>query len=301
MSKITFISFVSLLFFSVGFVGNSNADDGCNPGSYWTGSICVPCPAGHSCSGGLSPVINPCGIGAYQPYSGQSTCYYCSIGTYNPYEAATSCISASPGYVVRYTGQTSQAPCYLGSYQDQWGQSECLICPTGTYQDQWGQTGCITTPPGYFNDFPQADTPIPCSVGQYQPAAGQDSCFSCPLGYYQNQQGQYACIICPPGTTTQTLGTQSIIMCSAATVTYLPFTDTYYSTLQYAYDAAQDGSDIQTLGILYNESIDCGQPKGVVFSGGYDPLYSASSGNTTISGTFVIRIGSVVLNNIVIQ
>ncbi|KAJ7685509.1 hypothetical protein DFH06DRAFT_1158698 [Mycena polygramma] len=94
----------------------------CDPGEYFDGTFCAPCPAGNSCSGTQAP--QPCQSGTYQPYEG---CWWC--------------INTESGYYQPKTGQTDSLPCDAGRYQPNEGQAFCYGAPSGRFQGMTGQAG----------------------------------------------------------------------------------------------------------------------------------------------------------------
>ncbi|KAJ7679107.1 hypothetical protein DFH06DRAFT_1465294 [Mycena polygramma] len=141
------VSFVSaalaLLSTSVSARPNTNgqlrARFTCNPGQFYDGTKCAPCPAGNTCNGRQNP----------QP---------CQSGTYQPDEGTTTCIKAKKGFYQPETGQTKSLPCYIGSYQPNEGQAFCYGAPSGRFQGFTGQAGVCgaccgwETTPGQTNN-----------------------------------------------------------------------------------------------------------------------------------------------------
>jgi PKD repeat protein len=75
----------------------------------------------------------------------------------------------------------------------------------------------------------------------------------------------------------------------------------YYSTIQAAYDAAQDGDTIESQAVRFTESPDFNLNKTITLDGGYNCGYSSVSGSTVINGNINISDGSVILENLVLE
>ncbi|MBI5057472.1 MAG: hypothetical protein HZB61_12740, partial [Nitrospirae bacterium] len=72
----------------------------------------------------------------------------------------------------------------------------------------------------------------------------------------------------------------------------------YFSTMQGAYDWAEDGDEVQCqYEIIYGDVyIDDLSNKTVTFKGGYDCTYSTTTGVTTIYGNMHISKGKLIIN-----
>jgi len=75
----------------------------------------------------------------------------------------------------------------------------------------------------------------------------------------------------------------------------------FYSTIQAAYDAAEDTNIIRIWAVVYSEDVICNRPVGVVFQGGYDSGYSAIVGDIVLSGTLTVTDGSVIADGLAIM
>lgn len=83
---------------------------------------------------------------------------------------------------------------------------------------------------------------------------------------------------------------------------YVPgVTPAYYSTIQDAYNVATDGSTIKTWATTYSESLVCNRPIMVNLQGGYDKDYTTQVGATALHGQLTINVGSLTVNNLVLQ
>ncbi|MBR2412395.1 MAG: hypothetical protein IKB10_01890 [Alphaproteobacteria bacterium] len=120
-------------------------------------SSCDPCPAGNTCSGGIS-LPSPCYGGQYQPNTGQTSCLTAPAGSYVPDNDV-----ANANYTL----------CSVGEYQPNEGAWECLKCPAGSY---CGETG-LTAVSGS------------CGNGDFS-YAGASACLTCPTHEYTNKDGE---------------------------------------------------------------------------------------------------------------
>lgn len=75
----------------------------------------------------------------------------------------------------------------------------------------------------------------------------------------------------------------------------------YYTNLQAAYNAADDGSIIKMWATKYTESLICARPVTVSLSGGYDEAYATRSGETLLKGTLTVTDGTVIIDGLTIQ
>ena len=57
----------------------------------------------------------------------------CGLGTYQPLTGQSSCDDADAGYYVNQMAQTNQTECGLGTYQPLTGQSSCDDADAGYY------------------------------------------------------------------------------------------------------------------------------------------------------------------------
>ena len=159
----------------------------CAAGS--TSATQAPCPSGHYCLSGSSPV--PCTAGTFLGTTGAST--------------AAACTSCTPGSYCATAG---------------------LTAPTALCQQGYYCTGGATTATQHTctagNQCPEGSVaPQPCGVGTYQQASGAGSCTPCPAGYTCSSDSQpAACPLrkyCPAGSSVEsapycpngTLGSQT--------------------------------------------------------------------------------------------
>ncbi|KAL3877469.1 hypothetical protein ACJMK2_035170, partial [Sinanodonta woodiana] len=84
-------------------------------------------------------------------FNTQGSCQVCGVGTYQPSSGQTSCISCPSGTITLQTGSTSSTQCVAicssGFFRTTSGT--CQVCPVGTYQPSAEQSLCITCPSGY--------------------------------------------------------------------------------------------------------------------------------------------------------
>jgi PKD repeat protein len=75
----------------------------------------------------------------------------------------------------------------------------------------------------------------------------------------------------------------------------------YYSTLQEAYNAAQDGNTIQSRDMTFSEDLLLNRNITITIIGGYDCGYDINSGSSRISGSMTINNGAVNIENFILQ
>ena len=256
----------------------------CSPGSYEDGGVCFlapigyyvnisgatfpfPCPLAKTTSGHgstsvsqcivvappgsfVSPdthLITPCPAGQYQPFAGDSECFFAPQGSYVPGTGATgylqcpsgkfsssfgasSCTPAPAGYIVSFPGATFPVACAAGTYQPNEGMTSCLPspagsfvpvtgaqqatpCSAGSYQQFLGQESCLAAPAGYHVPGTGATLPIQCAAGTYQPLTGKSECLPAPIGSYVAGLGATEATPCPAGATTTATGATSSAQC----------------------------------------------------------------------------------------
>ena len=193
----------------------------------------VPLPGYHVPAPG-STSQTACGLGTYQPSTGQSSCsdasagYYvgimgassqtaCPPGSYQPATTSTTCIASSPGSHAAGPVATSQAQCSSGTYQPNTNASSCTSassgffvsgvgaisqspCLLGTYQSSTGQTSCDDAQAGYYVDTGGASSQTPCPAGSYQANTGRTTCTATSPGHYTAIPGSTSQTQCTPGT-----------------------------------------------------------------------------------------------------
>ena len=199
-----------------------------------TSSSCGDADAGHYVSQVAQITQTECGLGTYQPLTGQSSCddadagYYvsqmaqtnqteCGLGTYQHLTGQSSCDDADAGYYVDQMTQTNQTECGLGTYQPLTGQISCddadagyyvdqmaqttqTECGLGTYQPLTGQISCDDADAGHYVSQVAQTNQTECGLGTYQPLTGQISCDDADAGYYVDQMAQTNQTECGLGT-----------------------------------------------------------------------------------------------------
>ena len=78
-------------------------------------------------------------------------------------------------------------------------------------------------------------------------------------------------------------------------------TPIYFSTLQSAYDAANDGQSIQSRNETFTENININRNIAFTLTGGFNCDYSEITNTTTIIGNVNISNGKVTIENFNIQ
>lgn len=75
----------------------------------------------------------------------------------------------------------------------------------------------------------------------------------------------------------------------------------YFSSLQNAYDASQDGDTINIQEAVFYGDIQIDRDISITMRGGYDCTYSNNSGRTTLEGSMTISSGTVTIEGLVIE
>ena len=75
----------------------------------------------------------------------------------------------------------------------------------------------------------------------------------------------------------------------------------YHFTLQAAYDHASDGDTIKVISESFTEDLSVDIIKSVVFSGGYDGAFATFTENTTLNGEIDVSIGTLTIENFILQ
>ncbi|NVN92443.1 MAG: hypothetical protein HXX11_17845, partial [Desulfuromonadales bacterium] len=96
----------------------------------------------------------------------------------------------------------------------------------------------------------------------------------------------------------------SVTSASNAIDTIIAFNDakdTYYTSLQQAYDDGLDGDTLLTKVISINENINTDLSKKIVVAGGYDDQFSVVSSYTNLQGKVTIGQGALVVDRMIID
>jgi serine protease AprX len=73
-----------------------------------------------------------------------------------------------------------------------------------------------------------------------------------------------------------------------------------YPSLTAAYGAASSGATISAWGITFHEDLVCGEDKEITFKGGFDQIYFANGGYSSIHGKVELRKGSMTVERMII-
>jgi hypothetical protein len=184
---------------------------------------CVPCPAGtYGNTSGISQLCKLCGVGEYQPATGQKQCVKCPAGTY-----------------------TSQL-----------GARACRKCAPGTANPQEGAMYCPDCPAGYHAPLAAATKCEPCGALAHTAGPGSYTCRDCPMNtrgivdaspnlqHCQCIFGSYdikgrkgaPCHACPPGA-----------YCHGRTLLPVPRTGYWTSQEFWSEDVANSNNGTQTV------------------------------------------------------
>ncbi|KAJ7256521.1 hypothetical protein B0H12DRAFT_1112442 [Mycena haematopus] len=141
------------------------ASNSCRLGSYYNGTACARCPAGHTCDGNSNP--QPCGTGFYQPRMN-----------------STACLVTSPGHFTNTTGSAVQLPCPPGTFQPHCRESFCYGASSGLFQQKYGQAVACETCPGWATNMTNNNVnPVNCTGSTPDSYEGSGSgCFKVQRG-----------------------------------------------------------------------------------------------------------------------
>ena len=198
--------------------------------SQWPYTSCMSCVSGTYASRiSTGNWCQPCSVGYYQVFPGQTFCYLCVQGStsFSPYVSCEQCTTgtyaSSPGPclscpVGTYTntiGQSACLQCSAGTYASATGFVQCTACSAGRYADVQGLSACKQCPSGMTSDqFGMGCST--CNQGMY--ITVDSKCTNCPDGKYSVGTGLSVCTSCSPGKTND--GTRTgCILCSAGTYT----------------------------------------------------------------------------------
>ncbi len=90
-------------------------------------------------------------------------------------------------------------------------------------------------------------------------------------------------------------------ICSEFPVRVYSLTSTYYSSIQDAYDIADDGDIIESHNIIFTGNLNFDLNKSVTLSGGHDCDYSVIDGTSIINGDIVVDNGSADVSNVSVK
>ena len=196
---------------------------------------CTECPAGKRCVGGSAI---ECGLGNYQPDTGQSVCVACPAGKYCSTTGTSVPFNCSAGSFRSTVGGAAQAECDdcpKGQYCPA-GATVPVNCDVGYYQAMMGQGQCSACPKGQYCELAGTITPINCAAGSFRASDGgttQADCSACSQGHYcvagvsqgsncgqgsfQSAMGQSQCEPCPAGKYCPSTTTVTPLDCAAGT------------------------------------------------------------------------------------
>jgi sugar lactone lactonase YvrE len=200
----------------------------CPAGSYCSGGIVNPCPAGSFCPA-QSTSPTPCPAGSYTSVPGRSGCVFCGPGLLAPKAGSTLCDDFCPIGTFRArpggTNVSSCTPCPPGSFGEAEGGTDCTPCPFGSaggmFTGAISSSVCTPCPPGSFSaSLTGASVCTLCSPGSYS-LSGASTCSPCPLGTFLASPGATsvtACIACSNGTSTLSPGSTTASQCIAISI-----------------------------------------------------------------------------------
>jgi hypothetical protein len=163
----------------------------CAPGTYGSGSECLPCGEGHYRTGGLFSACTECPVNYHCPKLANPNPIPCARGSVAPM-GSKQCKPCAPGTTASPHGRCEQCPanfycpdpaaspspipCPRGAAASP-GSKWCTPCPQGSTVSLKGY--CEVCPPGSHNHF--AGEPCVCSEGFFH-EAHTSICKPCPVG-----------------------------------------------------------------------------------------------------------------------
>lgn len=187
----------------------------------YTGSECVPCPAGtyakypyEDNSGPLE--CHTCAAGMFSSGRGVTSCDGCSPGTYSSIGGLSACFNCPVNTISTSASQTFCEACVNGTYTLREGSSLCM-CPAGMQPSQSSSfpNRCLPCDPGFYQPIGEADNNnvsllcMPCEPGTYNAEKAQAYCTQCPNGKYVEGLASTSCVDCGPHSTTTNFSRQT--------------------------------------------------------------------------------------------
>jgi FG-GAP repeat len=199
----------------------------CAQGKYANSNhdMCVNCPTGAYCSGGLkqlcaigtsnnSPMrsteCGPCATGKYTSTPGEDTCEVCQAGKFAN-STKSGCEVCPPGFTC---ADGLKSPCGTGTFNPFPSQTDgaCQNCGAGTIANISGSETCTRCHEGSYTidgqscvecdcgEFCTNGERTRCSPGKFKTeTSSSDACGSCPSGQVAPRPGSCGCTVCPVG------------------------------------------------------------------------------------------------------
>lgn len=89
--------------------------------------------------------------------------------------------------------------------------------------------------------------------------------------------------------------------CNAAGTVKIEGTSLYYTSIQSSFSGIVAAETVQTQGIDFAEDLNPIQDISFKLSGGYSCDYLLNPGFTTVNGTLTIKLGTMTIDNLIIQ
>lgn len=189
---------------------SSGSASGCNPGTFFDGSVCRPC--------------NP---GFFSAQANQQACSACPLGFVQSQSGRTSCLACQPGSFSNLFAQVACLVCPVGNAQPQPGASECFRCFAGSFVNTTGSTFCSPCPAPLVSPAGASSCSLPPNPCNSAPCAAGSTCQAlsstsyqclCPFGFSGSDCSQIVnyCSSSPCGSFGQCAGTAGGFTCSCA-------------------------------------------------------------------------------------
>lgn len=182
----------------------------CPPGQYWRGRRCLLCPP-NTYSGRGATECTQCPMGLLPSYVPGSDICTCRAGGFWNGRECEGC----PEHHFSFSGARQCSPCPSNSTSIA-NSNEC-VCPAGT---SWKEDDCVDCPENTYSPR-GAQTCMPCPLNSSSPPGAElcacdpgfhmrltsyvnslatsYACYECWEGQYSPKQGSYECLICPHG------------------------------------------------------------------------------------------------------
>ncbi|ELP91473.1 protein serine/threonine kinase, putative [Entamoeba invadens IP1] len=185
---------VLIFMFSLFSVATKSFDN-CQPGQYYSGTLCIDCYPGTYSEFGQPTLCQPCPPGTASS-SGAARCTVCNYGYYQPKEGSSSCDPCPSGTYTSNVESTTCSNCIPGTYSMN-GSKYCSECPSGFYSTTGSSTcvQCVSTSCGVCSITTGECTS--CNVG-YSYDLYNKNCLICPASYYSSG-GTSLCSKCATG------------------------------------------------------------------------------------------------------
>ena len=175
---------------SMGYCGT------CSPGTFISGSACVPCAAGRFSAAENAAGCDACATDTYQPQARRGFCLRHAVCAAGEHE------TVAPSA----TSDRACAPCAAGRFASTRGLRACLACAASSFQPDAGRGFCLPHTVCAKGEHvaslpsPTADRQCaPCAAQHFSNSTNMGACARCPGGKYQASAASAFCESCSEG------------------------------------------------------------------------------------------------------